>query len=384
MTVRKKFSFIWVIVTLIVSLCLPSLVSFASTSRGLGISDNTVYYIMNYANKRLMAPNSDTDEVTNVTTWTAGDWQNPRTKWLVKKQSNGAYRLFSFGSTSHALRAYENNSVEVEYEESDGSVDFDICRINDGDYDGMYVIKWGDKYLSTASNSDAVILEEASSVTNEEGIITNVRCIWTFMAVEKRDATYYYFNHSNMNTSANAVSFYNRFESYGYDGYYVENLEDADFVTDYYIEQDDIFIFAGYGEEASIVFKDANGNKLGAVVADYETVDENNEYYLELDANALARSRCVILLGSNTASYVAGNDGNVYNLVDTIYSYGAHYVLGIMAEIEDDQINAWMTTFISRINNGANIDTAVTAANYASSMNNYVYSRGDGNQYLNF
>lgn len=384
---KKALSIILTLATLIGVLGMPALFSHASTSRGLGIADDTVYYIMNSQSKEFLSPRTHTSEICGVMTWgnanSSGIWDYSRIKWLVDKQSDGKYILRSFEGNGYTLRGYDNGYVEVEYEDEYSSVSFEILREND-EYgcDGKYLIKLGDKYLRACDDSNEVELVNATNYATSD-------MYWTFMAVEKRDASYYYFDHIDMNTISIRNDFIEEFDSCGYDTYSVRNLSNAQYFLDYFLE-DDIFIFAGYGSDSSIEVHNSSGTKTGAIIADYEVWDESNEYYLDYDYNALAKARCVLLVASNTGNDVTGADGSTYNLVDSIYSYGAHYVLGFKCDMDEVKIDFWLKTFLGfltspEISDGdKNINTAVNYTNAQCRFTVDIYTRGDGNQYINF
>ena len=120
------------------------------------------------------------------------------------------------------------------------------------------------------------------------------------------------------------------------------------------------------------------------LIADYETSGGRiNQYYaFDLDENALCLSRCIIYLGDDT-----GTSMNGYNLVDITYEKGAHYVLGVQGTISAAAKNAWLGAFLDAINSGNTINSAVEMANLAASRLDSTfttYSRGDGDQVLNF
>ena len=126
---------------------MPGMMSNAAATSGIGIADDTVYYIMNGSNDKLLTPNSDNpNDIVSISLWPAQTWNNPRTKWMVDKQSNGKFKLTAFSGSGLVLRSY-GTSLEVEYEEIDGSTDFDIIRVTDETHEGMYFIKWENKYF---------------------------------------------------------------------------------------------------------------------------------------------------------------------------------------------------------------------------------------------
>jgi hypothetical protein len=397
MKTRRFTAILLALITLMSVFCSPSFFSFANevevvATRGIGISSGEDYFIMNY-NQRLMAPNSSNpSDYISVVTWNPSVWNEPRLQWQVNKQSDGTFKLWSFGGSGTILRGYVDTlNIETECDENDESVKFEIQRIDyvieeDGTYnyayEGMYVIKCEQYYVAEGPNTVVVLKEEFNS-----------SCCWTFMASEKRFAGLSSVFETGTPTNVNNGAFVEDFENYGYRAY-----TDLDYHTpEYFLDSligDDIFIYAGRASTASLNFYELDGSVhyVGKFTVDYETGGGSDDCYVsDLSANALCLSRCIIYLGNNTGADCLGGDGEYYNLVDATYDKGAHFVLGIRGNISATEKNEWIAAFLEGIElyktiNGAllYVEEWFDYAYNGEDLGFEIYSRGDGNQYLNF
>lgn len=219
------------------------------------------------------------------------------------------------------------------------------------------------------------------------------------MAVEKGDADmisfwYSYTDGTLFDTTAYNHLFENYFDSLGYNANYAVNTTVADALTR--LKSRDIFVYSGHGDRAVLVFETTGRTITGKIFAHYDSYLHNKTYPYSVchisenpPSNLLARERCVLYLACNTG--VSTADG--YNLVDSTYEEGAHYVLGTTQETDVDSDDIWLANFLAALNNGKNISAAKTDANeaYRDYLENHyrvvqdypLYDRGDDSQYLN-
>ena len=135
-----------------------------------GIPNNTEYYIMNCSNDRLMARETNTyTSTTDIATVTFSNAS--RAKWKTVKQSDGGFRLLSIDGTNNNRYLGISSSDAIL---STGSYNFKICRITSGTYEGCYVIKYGNQYLSQNSSYDVCLTSSLSA-----------SCYWSFMKANK-------------------------------------------------------------------------------------------------------------------------------------------------------------------------------------------------------
>ena len=393
----KKYVRSIVVLMLALSIfCSTSLFAFAvlANSSGLGIVDDTEYYIYNvlennytnvYDEYFIHTPssyiaNSATVNLTCVSNAsTSTHWSNPCYKWKVDKQSDGTFLI---ENVSDKYLRVNNGDVNVYHNLGDDSFKFDIERYPVGDNKGKYTIKNGDKYL-TRNGSDLTL---SSGVTSGS--------FWTFMEVSK--GTVYsmgYNDGDEFDTTSIPTDIVDWFGSMGY-GYtsHVAGTS-ADTVLNS-MKTSDIAILTGLGQAGAII-TNPNGTSDSMIMADYElTQGYMQEYLHDLPNNALAGTRCVIYLSSHSGDEATGNDGSTYNLVDATYAKGAHYVLGFTCDVPVGLICNWFQYFYEAINDHQTIDAAVEYAcveadlydGSASSpdFSEYIYFLGDGDQYLNF
>ena len=91
------------------------------------------------------------------------------------------------------------------------------------------------------------------------------------------------------------------------------------------------------------------GNALvGRIMADRRLNTPDLVYYISnLPVNSLCRERCVLYLGCNT-----GTNNGKYNLVDSTFDKGAHFVLGTTANVRACDVDIWLENFIIFMQSG--------------------------------
>lgn len=390
-----KIIMVWIIAISI--LCSASLSVWAiSATSGRGIVDDEVYFIVNTEGEYLKPEaqtSYDTSSTSVITDNGTIDHTEPRYMWKVEKQSDGTFIIKSFNGRGKYLTVCSDNSVKLIESDStsvNDSMKFDICRNDDTDsYQGMYKILNGNKHLSCYSVQGTTAHMEAKTT------------YWTLMAVEQGNVDYYGYSYSDndndngFDTTIGSADLIDVFDDWGYPMSYVGTNETSAENMLFYMTENDISIYAGLGDSGVLIL-DPNSDESGSMImADYELTDGPfQEYVNDLSENALASSRCILYLSSYSGCDAVGNDYELYNLVNETFEKGAHYVLGFVCEISDDNVLNWLEDFMNGISLGYTINDAVKDANDENGFyhgdgddrvySGYVYSRGDGNQYLNF
>lgn len=379
---KRRVSVITVLSIVISLICTTSLYVYASVSAlsGRGIIDDTTYYIYTGNGSYMTPVSNNSSDWGPVQTLNNAQLSDSRYMWMVDQQTDGTFTIRSFEGNGRYLRAYEDMSVNVHFNVND-SVNFDICRIDCGTFEGKYTIMNGDNYV-TMENNSIILTEEPSDFS-----------YWTFMTVQKGVADCYSYSYGEFNSTNINIDVENYYDSWGYNGFFLENYVDTSDILDFMTEND-ISIFAGLGQAGAIITNPDKSTDT-MIMAEYELTEGfMQQYVYDLPNNAFARSRCIIYLSSCSGIEDLGNDGSYYNLVDATYAKGAHYVLGFKVTMESDLIKPWLTRFIQEIDNGGSIEYSVEKACVATGLydgsatnpdlSNYIYFRGDGDQYLNF
>lgn len=396
---KKLLSTITVILLVIGLLSSSSISSFASNSnsRGKGLIDGEQYYIYGYYNGYTYFVHSEYGSVANMADVCItqhnifvdqSPWNDSRYMWMLEKQSDGTYLIEILNEKY--LKVKNDGSIIIHHYIGGDEYKFDICRVDEGPWQGSYTIKNGNKYLS----------RNYEFGTSWALLDTPTECsYWTFMAAEKGAAEYYGYENGDFNTATPEYRLNGKtIAEYFYSMDYYESVYTwpirSDIILEY-LPEFDISIFTGQGAAGHII-TDPNATYDSMIMADYELTSGYGQQYIgDFFSNDLARSRCIIYASSYSGNSAIGNDGDMYNLVDVTYNRGAHFVLGFKCNMPGNLINQWMLRFWAHINDNCSIRTSIILACYATGLydnelsgdeqfDRYIYYRGDWNQYLHF
>lgn len=344
-----------------------------------GIQDNTSYYIMNYSSKRLLSLESASNlNLTNV--YTRDRYTTNLSQWTTEQQADGRYKLISnYSSTGKCLDVTENN-VDIHADTDGEYLKFTIDRVLIGTYQGLYLIRYGDKYVAQDSDYNVYVTSSRSSAA-----------YWSFMAVEKRSAelfchdyTYIENNQTiDFDTSTQLDYFKTILETLDYSALGYKNPT-ASTAYGYLRERDDVFVFMGHGGPGIISFCVEGNVSTGAIavnsdVASHYVVGDDRQYVMSLEKNELAWTRCVIYLGCSTGVDIT-RSSTTYNLVDATYEKGAHFVLGTTETLRTNHLNDWLKLFLDALEDGDNIYEALEYANDELGRITVPYDKADGTE----
>lgn len=272
------------------------------------------------------------------------------------------------------------NNVDIYTDTNAQCLKFTIDRVLTGAYQGLYLIRYGDKYLAQDSNYNVYVNASKSSAT-----------YWSFMAVEKRFAEL--FCHDYTYTENNQTIFFDTSKQLDYFKTVLGTLDysawahenpSAALAYEFLQEDDDVFVFMGHGGPGIISFCVEGNTSTGAiavnnVVASRYVVGNDRQYIMALGKNELALTRCVIYLGCSTGVDITCN-GTTYNLVDTTYEKGAHFVLGTTETLNTSQLNNWIEFFLDALEDGNNISNALEYANDELGIITVSFDKEDGSE----
>lgn len=341
-----------------------------------GIQDNTSYYIMNYSSKRLLSLESASNlNLTNV--YTRDRYTTNLSQWTTEQQADGRYKLISnYSSTGKCLDVTENN-VDIHADTDGEYLKFTIDRVLIGTYQGLYLIRYGDKYVAQDSDYNVYVTSSRSSAA-----------YWSFMAVEKRSAELFCHDYMYKNGEGNSIHFdtsenYDYFKDvFGALAYSSISYENPTSVNAYnHLWQDDVFVFVGHGGSGRIAFSTDENVVTGRILAHSNMGFSGTApfYISDLDDNKLSLTRCVLYLGCSTGTDFSNNQGT-YNLVDATFEKGAHFVLGTTETLYTSQMNDWLQYFLTALYNGDNIYEALEYANYELGEITVPYDKADGTE----
>lgn len=336
-----------------------------------GIKNNTSYYIMNYSSKRLLSLESASDlSFTNVFARVRG--ATALSQWTTEQQTDGRYQLISdYSSTGKCLDVTDGNvdiftSIGREYQK------FTIDRVESGAYQGLYLIRCGDKYVAQDSDYNVYVTTTRSAYA-----------YWSFMAVNNRYANYYSI--SNPNTNGRFDDYRERMMNLGYtsNNWHCTTAQNA---YSYLSNTNDVFTFIGHGLESSgqgmatLCFETSLGEHNGYITANSAIVNGTSDRSIDnLPTNALALERCVLYLGCKTGqTYTVA--GKSYNLVQSTYKKGAHFVLGTNETISVGEAYAFLDVFLENCATGTIYDSISSILGDDPLFDAYYV--GDSHQYL--
>lgn len=340
----------------------------------LGIQDGEEYYIMNYDSKRFLSLEEVSDENFN-NVWTRPRSEMAISQWKPEKQSNGKFHLVSAYSSTGKCLDVTGTNVDLYANSGASSLMFNIYRANaSGERQGLYLIRYGDYYVSQNANSNVYL---SKSLTDAS--------YWSFMSVDKSFANYYSI--INPDTRGNADAYKETMERLGYR---VNHYHCCDAKTAQQCMRitNSVFTFVGHGDEvvedegkATIFFQNASGELNGRITANSAIYNGREDYAVDsFPKNSLAIGKCVLYLGCSTGdTYRIG--GKNYNLVDSTFNKGAHFVLGTTRQIYLNEIDDFFAAFLEASQKGWNIWEAIKATRGDSKCFD-AYYQGDRWQYL--
>ena len=362
----------------------------------IGIENNAQYYVMNASAKKLLSLTEQTD-VAHSHVDIIDRSNSDISKWIVEFQLDNTVQFINVYSPTAKCLTVEYSYLYIDTDtntntNTNAAQKFTLERVTEGDYRGLYRIKYGNYFVSL-NVSGRVFL----TTTETE------RSYWSFMAVQKGYADIFGFNQRDGNTTRSGGS--GLIDSTAQFDNFKTTMSNSGYISEKYVDQPtsdaytslqtrDIFVYVGHGYNGMLVFRPdpTEEDPEGRIVAHSNIVftDPNTFYINEMRTNALAKARCVLYLGCNTGSdYSLG--GTDYNLVDATFEQGAHFALGFTETVVDADVDDFIEGFLlelSRLNdctiedciNMANDNVAIDTTNDQLGMPTYV--RGDKYQYL--
>jgi hypothetical protein len=339
----------------------------------LGIKDNTKYYIMNYDSLRYLSLESALDEnLTNVCTQERST--SNLSQWKTEQQTDGTFQLINVYSPTGKTLDITGTNIDIYTDNNAHYQKFTIYRINSGTYQGLYYIRYGNYYVAQDASYNVYLTASYSS---------NV--VWSFMAVDTRFANYYSIEYPD--TRGRSFQYKATMESFGYtsNNWHCTSASQAYSLLS---NTNDIFTVLVHGAlaapgqgKATIVFEDNAQNEIGRIIAN-SAIRKNADNFAidDLERNALALERCVLYLGCCTGqTYTVDNVS--YNLVESTYNKGAHFVLGTLEIVQWVLVYDFFDIFLEECKTKNISDSMSCILNDDPLFQ--VYTIGDSSQFLN-
>lgn len=338
----------------------------------LGIVDGKLYYIMNYDSRRFLSLKTASDEEsTNI--YTQARSASSIGRWEVEKQSNGTYCLINDYSYTSKVLGVLAKKVVLQSDVGADCQKFAIYRINSGGYKGYYYIRYKQYFIAQDSNNKVYATTSLSD-----------KAVWSFMAVEKRAAHLFSFQYSGFDTTKNNGLYRTTMSDLGYDAFADLINKTPSVAYSKLCSSDDVFVFRGHGNKGLIAFYNSYGSRIGAIAVNAYVSSNTNSCYIDsCTKNQLASLRCVMYLGCKTGADYLHSTGT-YNLVDSTFDKGAHFVLGTTQDVITSASNAFLEGFLNELNeNNSNLLTCINKGLLASAGYPITYV-GDDLQYLSW
>jgi hypothetical protein len=158
----------------------------------IGISDNTSYYIMNYASRKYLALETPSNANSTVNTQIKGTTN--AFKWTTEKLPGLNFKLISDYSSTSKVLTFSSNTLKISTDVSSTGQKFELERIDTPDgTQGLYYIKQGTSYIAQdPSSSTGRIIKTSTRSAN---------AMWSFMAVDKGNVEKYGVFYSGHNST---------------------------------------------------------------------------------------------------------------------------------------------------------------------------------------
>lgn len=297
---------------------------------------------------------------------------NANQRWKLK-YSNGYYQIVPMHAQTKALNVYggaNTNYTDIVIWNSsttDNAVLWKISRNSDGTY----------RILSKCSNNTKGLAVKGASVSDGAKIIQHTyensaerNDDWILERVSKGTANIFTNKITgNIDSTVLNSKFVTSMNALGYQSNYYKDSSAS--VAYGKLKNNDVTFICCHGDTingipaAGMLFKDSSGNLQGHLNASKYISDLPNQYGIDqLDKNSLAKSKCVIYMGCSTAvTWTNASNGNKYNLVNSTYDKGAHFVLGTTKIVYEPYCWNWVEDFLNRIDDGVSIEESIAYAN---------------------
>lgn len=367
MNLIKKIVAILLSIVFILSVC--SIVS-ATASDVAGIESNTIYYLRNKdTGKYLCTYHNYITSGTNVICSTYST--NNAHKWKLVYASSNTYKIQSMAASDRYLTITTStgNAYISSHNATFSNQLFTIARITTGKNAGLYRISVSNKDLID-NNSNALFSTVSSDDNDLWSLEKAAKGNASFLCFKYQNGTFLYVFATYFDTSKPSSSFLEKYSAMGYNpAVYLNNSSSNGLLQ---LKNSDILIFFGHGNKALIAFHNSSGTLTGKIVANSGQGTSSTVFALNNQtANCLANARCVLLIGCSVGSSTSG-----YNIVDTAFSKGAHFVLAPKNVIYTSDGNAWIKYFNTKLAQGYNIESSIRYANQHQNLG-AIYYKGD-------
>ncbi|MBE5963954.1 MAG: hypothetical protein E7252_03310 [Lachnospira sp.] len=314
-----------------------------------GIRNETNYYLTNKLTRKILAQSIPTIgnvsissiDISSMNSNTiAGVNNRLSATWEIYMCDDGRYKLLNQYADGLYSLTKVGSALQTTLDNVDENAMFNIARINEGEYKGLYLIIINGQYMTS---------DLAGNIT-----ITSIKTegsYWSLAQSEYGNAhlnsTYYIGFNANENDGI-FTSILNYFD---YNATSQTNVGAPSVYNSLLNSQ--IYAYRGHGIAGGLqLCRYGKTDILGYLLCneDLSQVYNNssNKYISDLNNNALASSRCVFYIACETGLDYNYN-GNIYNLLEETYNKGAHFVLGTTCYVDTTDSNFYFKTLLENI-----------------------------------
>lgn len=367
----KKAISVFILVSLVITMFMPSLTVSAASNDVVGIRNGQYYYIKNVYTERYLTVEGGAVSVSGTNVCNANFTGNSNQKWLAVRNSDGSYTFKPSYNTNYALDVTGTNVDIWSYTIPLNCQKFYLERQPNYDYSGTYFIKNKSTNKWVNAYSDNVCVSIAKNT---------LTAMWSFIEVTKGDADIYasYYKAGQIiifpyyyDTRGAISTFHSKLGGIGYNTYDFVNAAAS---TAYnYMQNDSIFVTRGHGSPATVYFFNSAGSSTGRIIADSSyAINSADRAINSLPANALAKLKCVLYIGCSPGDWY-----EEYSLIRSTFDKGAHFVLGPKETIYTVDGTSWTKYFLNKAYSGGTIRQCIDHANYYEPDLGAIYYLGD-------
>ena len=336
---------------------------------GVGIENNTKYYIVNKETGQYLTATSDSTG-TSITQQNFSVNHASNQQWMFTRNSSNTGFAISLGDTGLCIRSRnsptsgENAIVQLGNAQTSSYQLWRPIR----NWNGTYHLK------VRVSSGVSMKASQGNNYVIQEAYICDFDYFdeWSLIPVTKGKATFFDFNitrGATLDTTLNSdVMHLQAKELAGYSA-------DSVIRTNYFastalsaLQNSSLFIYEGHGSYSSLDFYDSLGNSTGKLCASESLVDEEDwDFSLEsLSDNSLSKLQLAVLSSCDSGGDAMNLEGEYFddNLTGRLYWLGAHNVISHFHVTQNPYAESWCSVFMTDLLLGRSLKTAKRRADH--------------------
>lgn len=350
----------------------------SSTLTVMGLKSNTSYYIMDISFKKYINIYSAS---TSATTGVIGRNRNTNVdlaKWTLSFTSDGYVQFID--PYNRALSINSSNGTYGDTNTGASNQKFIVVRRTSVDnYQGLYLIKYGNLYLTMSSTG-------AISLSNSLDDAT----YWSICKSEKGSSILYDYSNIEPQTIYGASNYNSAISNLGYTHSEITDASAAKVYTRFRTSTD-LLCIATHG------LYDSNGNALAGISIDTGSSERlifahsnlsdlfpsHVSYSINnLSNNVMSSYRCIFFIGCSTGiSYVY--NGTMYNLLQSAIDKGCHCAVGTTEAITLNELSQFYSLLSNYCDPNSSTDYSISEImNWIDHLSSSAFSASNGFPYV--